>query len=76
MKKILNLFFLSFQKYDLILKKMEFEEDNLKILIESSDKKAIYSFLEEYKNEVTNSSINYFEDKKIYEAVLNVQIIK
>lgn len=68
--------FLSFQKYDLILKKMEFEEDNLKILIESSDKKAIYSFLEEYKNEVTNSSINYFEDKKIYEAVLNVQIIK
>ena len=55
---------------------MELKENSMKIIIESMDKKVIYSFLEEFKKEVTNSSINYFEDKKIYEVVLNVQIIK
>ena len=57
-------------------RKMELKENSMKIIIESMDKKVIYSFLEEFKKEVTNSSINYFEDKKIYEVVLNVQIIK
>lgn len=75
-EKIIRPLFLAFKKYDLNLKKMELKENSMKIIIESMDKKVIYSFLEEFKKEVTNSSINYFEDKKIYEVVLNVQIIK
>ena len=75
-EKSIQPFFIGFEKYELNLKKMEFKENNMKIVIESFHKETIYSFLEDYKKEVINYSINYFEDKKIYEAVLNVQIIK
>lgn len=68
--------FLSFEKYELNLIKMEFEEKSLNIVFESVDKNHIYSFLEEYKNIVINSSIKYLEDKKTYEVGLNVQIFK
>lgn len=66
--------FLAFEKYELNLIKMEFEEKSLNIVFESVDKNHIYSFLEEYKNIVINSSIKYLEDKKTYEVGLNVQI--
>lgn len=75
-EKIIRPLFLASKKYDLNLKKMELKENSMKIVLESIDKESIYTFLEEFKKEVTNSSINYFEDKKIYEVVLNVQIIK
>lgn len=75
-EKIIRPLFLASKKYDLNLKKMELKENSMKIVLESIDKEAIYTFLEEFKKEVTNSSINYFEDKKIYEVVLNVQITK
>lgn len=68
--------FLSFEKYELNLIKMEFEEKSLNIVFESVGKNHIYSFLEEYKNIVINSSIKYLEDKKTYEVGLNVQIFK
>lgn len=68
--------FLAFEKYELNLIKMEFEEKSLNIVFESVDKNHIYSFLEEYKNIVINSSIKYLEDKKTYEVGLNVQIFK
>ena len=73
-EKKIRPFFLSFEKYELNLIKMEFEEKSLKIVIEAIDKKVIYSFLEEYKDIVINSSIRYLEDKKTYEVGLNVQI--
>lgn len=62
------------EKYKLNLNSFEVRENNLKIRITSSLRNDFYLFFEENKNELINSSINYIEDKNIYEAVANVRI--
>lgn len=77
--------FLSFEeKISLLLKKidsnnldltsLEFNQNRLKIVLNSSNKESIYSFLEENKAIFLSSSINFLENKNLYEVVVNVKL--
>lgn len=77
--------FLSFEeKISLLLKKidsnnldltsLEFNQNRLKIVLNSSNKENIYSFLEENKAIFLSSSINFLENKNLHEVVVNVKL--
>ncbi|MEZ4693931.1 MAG: hypothetical protein R2837_08055 [Aliarcobacter sp.] len=77
--------FISFEeKISLLLEKidsnnldlisLEFNQNRLKIVLNSNIKENIYSFLEENKAIFLSSSINFLENKSLYEVVINVKL--
>ena len=66
--------FESIAKYDLTLNSFEFKENSIKITMTASQRNPFYLFFEENKDILLSSSINYIENKNIYEAVINVRI--
>lgn len=66
--------FESITKYDLTLNSFEFKENSIKITMTASQRNPFYLFFEENKDILLSSSINYIENKNIYEAVINVRI--
>lgn len=72
----IEVLFKSIKKYDLSINYSEFKGNETKIVLNSSSKNDIYLFLQENKNFIVNTAVNYFEDKNIYEATINVQISK
>lgn len=72
----IEVLFKSIKKYDLSINSSEFKGNETKIVLNSSSKNNIYLFLQENKNFIVNTAVNYFEDKNIYEATINVQISK
>ncbi|CAM3547480.1 hypothetical protein [Arcobacter aquimarinus] len=77
--------FISFEeKISLLLEKidsnnldlisLEFNQNRLKIVLNSDIKENIYSFLEENKAIFLSSSINFLENKSLYEVVINVKL--
>lgn len=61
---------------NLKLLKLEYKEDNIKIILSSLSKENIYIFLEKNKKDIISSSINFIEEKKIYEVSAHVKIFK
>jgi hypothetical protein len=55
---------------------LEFNQSRLKMVIKSSFKDEIYSFLEENRNILLSSSIHYLENQNLYEVVVNVKLFK
>ncbi len=77
--------FVSFyEKSDLLLKEIksnnldlisfEFRENSSKIVLNSNSKEKIYSFLEKNKKYLLSSSLNFIENKNLYEAVIHVKL--
>ena len=66
--------FESIAKYDLTLNSFQFKENSIKITMTASQRNPFYLFFEENKDILLSSSINYIENKNIYEAVINVRI--
>ena len=58
------------------LRVFEYDENHLKIVIDSKTKESIYDFIEKNKNFNFNPTITYIENSKTFQAVLNVQISK
>lgn len=61
---------------NLKLLKLEYKENNIKIILSSLSKENIYIFLEKNKKDIISSSINFIEEKKIYEVSAHVKIFK
>ncbi len=61
---------------ELQLRVFEYDENHLKIVIDSKTKESIYDFIEKNKNFNFNPTITYIENSKTFQAVLNVQISK
>lgn len=68
--------FIDIKKYDLSINSFESKENETKIVLNSSSKDNIYLFLQKNKKFIVNTAVNYFEDRNIYEAIVNVQISK
>jgi len=63
-------------KYNLNLKTFEYKENRTKIILSTSLKSDIYSFLTELKTKLISHDINYFENEKIYESTIYVKLSK
>lgn len=61
------------RKHKLKLKTLIYEKKLLNLTFESKNKSDIYSFLLEYKNKISNSSITYIEKIKLYECIVDVK---
>lgn len=64
------------RKHNLIISFLEYKQNNLKIIVTTSNKNDLYAFLNDYKLGLNSSSINYNETKNIYELVTNVSLFK
>jgi hypothetical protein len=79
-------FFSFYEKSDLLLKEIksnnldlisfEFRENSSKIVLNSNSKEKIYSFLEKNKKNLLSSSLNFIENKNLYEAVIHVKLFE
>lgn len=63
-------------KYNLNLKSFEYKDNKQKIIFSSFIKSDIYSFFGELKDNLITQEVNYFENEKIYEAVIYVKLSK
>lgn len=61
------------RKHKLKLKTLIYEKKLLNLTFESKNKSDVYSFLLEYKNRISNSSITYIEKIKLYECIVDVK---
>lgn len=64
------------KKYKLKLEIVDYTNKYFKIVLLSSKKENLYSFLLEYKKRILENSINYIEASKNYECSLNVRAIR
>lgn len=64
------------KEFQVDLKNFEYDNSHLKIVLESNTKDNIFLFLEKNKNIILSSSINYLENSKTFQAVINVQLSK
>jgi len=70
----LALLFQQIDKNNLELISFEFKNDTSKIVLNTISKEKIYSFLEDNKVNLKSSTINFLNEKNIYEVVLDVRI--
>lgn len=61
------------QKHNLNLKSFEYKENRIKISFNTTSKPNIYSLFEDLKDRLISQEINYFENEKIYEAIVYVK---
>lgn len=61
---------------ELELKSFDYDENHIKIVLNSKTKESIYDFIEKNKNFNLTPTIIYIENSKTFQAVLNVQISK
>ena len=64
------------KKYNLNLKSFEYKENKQKIILSSNSKSDIYTFFNELKDNLISQEISYFENEKIYEAIIYVKLSK
>lgn len=62
--------------YDLELLLFEYKQNSIKIVLSSVIKENLYLFLNEYKKSLISSSINFNENKKLYESTAYVNLSK
>lgn len=63
-------------KYNLNLKSFEYKDNKQKVVLSSFIKSDIYSFFAELKDNLITQEVNYFENEKVYEAVIYVKLSK
>lgn len=64
------------EKYNLNLSLFEYKENSVKIVLTSTIKSNLYLFLNEYKKGLISSSINFNENKKLFETIIHVNLSK
>lgn len=62
--------------YNLELTFFEYKQNTVKIMLSSTIKDNLYLFLNEYKNKLISSSVNFNESKKLYESMAYVNLSK
>jgi hypothetical protein len=62
--------------YNLELLLFEYKQNSIKIVLSSAIKENLYLFLNEYKKNLISSSVNFNENKKLYESMAYVNLSK
>lgn len=60
----------------LVLQSLEFQQNKIKLILNSQNKDNLYSFLEKNSKTIISSSINFLEDLNIYEGKVNAKIFE